>query len=98
MEATIGLQYQYKYFLSYQGKYKSATVIDALLDLLTDNDVNIQAVAIISLARTGSNDIETIVSLKKCLKSKDRVVREAACLALGHVKATSAVELLVNLW
>ncbi|XP_048747523.2 uncharacterized protein LOC125659773 isoform X2 [Ostrea edulis] len=80
------------------GKYKSATVIDALLDLLTDNDVNIQAVAIISLARTGSNDIETIVSLKKCLKSKDRVVREAACLALGHVKATSAVELLVNLW
>ncbi|XP_061197568.1 uncharacterized protein LOC133205720 [Saccostrea echinata] len=80
------------------GKYKSATVIEALLDLLTDNDVNIQAVAIISLARTGSNDIKTIVNLKKCLKSKDRVVREAACLALGHVKATQAVEALVNLW
>ncbi|XP_062582558.1 uncharacterized protein LOC134244316 [Saccostrea cucullata] len=80
------------------GKYKSATVIEALLDLLTDSDVNIQAVAIISLARTGSNDIKTIVNLKKCLKSKDRVVREAACLALGHVKATQAVEALVNLW
>lgn len=80
------------------GKYKSATVIQALIDLLTDSDVNIQAVAIISLARTGSNDITTIVNLKKCLKSKDRVVREAACLALGHVKATQAVEDLVNLW
>lgn len=80
------------------GKYKSATVIQALIDLLTDSDVNIQAVAIISLARTGSNDITTIVNLKKCLKSKDRVVREAACLALGHVKATQAVENLVNLW
>lgn len=80
------------------GKYKSATVIQALIDLLTDTDVNIQAVAIISLARTGSNDITTIVNLKKCLKSKDRVVREAACLALGHVKATKAVEALVNLW
>lgn len=80
------------------GKYKSATVIQELIDLLTDSDVNIQAVAIISLARTGSNDITTIVNLKKCLKSKDRVVREAACLALGHVKATQAVENLVNLW
>lgn len=80
------------------GKYKSATVIQALIDLLTDSDVNIQAVAIISLARTGSNDITTIVNLKKSLKSKDRVVREAACLALGHVKATQAVEALVNLW
>lgn len=80
------------------GKYKSATVIQALIDLLTDSDVNIQAVAIISLARTGSNDITTIVNLRKSLKSKDRVVREAACLALGHVKATQAVEALVNLW
>ncbi|XP_022338280.2 uncharacterized protein LOC111133865 isoform X1 [Crassostrea virginica] len=80
------------------GKYKSATVVEALLDLLTDKDVNIQAVAIISLARTGSNDVTTIVNLKKCLKSKDRVVREAACLALGHIKAAQAVEQLVHLW
>lgn len=88
----------FTYFHSFEGKYKSATVIQALIDLLTDSDVNIQAVAIISLARTGSNDITTIVNLRKSLKSKDRVVREAACLALGHVKATQAVEALVNLW
>ncbi|KAK3083627.1 hypothetical protein FSP39_000492, partial [Pinctada imbricata] len=80
------------------GKYKSATVVDALLDLVRDKDVNIQAVAIISLARTGASDINTITSFLKALNSKDRIVREAACLALGHVKATRAIDILVDLW
>lgn len=80
------------------GKFKSLTVIGALRDLLTDKDVNVVAVAIISLARTNAQDIETIVSLRKCLKAKDRVVREAACLALGHLGVEDAIEELVNLW
>lgn len=80
------------------GKFKSRTVIGALRDLLTDKDVNVQAVAIISLARTGDQDIETVVSLRKCLKAKDRIVREAACLALGSLGVEDAVEELVNLW
>jgi len=80
------------------GKFKSLTVIGALRDLLTDKDVNVQAVAIISLARTGAHDIDTIVALRKCLRAKDRVVREAACLSLGHLGVEAAVEELVNLW
>ncbi|CAC5370043.1 unnamed protein product [Mytilus coruscus] len=49
-------------------------------------------------ARTDSKDIETIVALRKCLKTKDRVVREAACLALGHLGIEAVIEELVNLW
>ncbi|KAJ8317781.1 hypothetical protein KUTeg_004668, partial [Tegillarca granosa] len=77
--------------------FKSATVVDALRDLLTDKDVNVQAVAIISLARTGSNDNETVHDIMKCLNIKDRVVREAACLALGHLKVEDAIDRLVDL-
>ncbi|XP_063448619.1 uncharacterized protein LOC134728118 [Mytilus trossulus] len=80
------------------GKFKSLTVIGALRDLLADKDANVQAVAIISLARTNSTDIETIVALRKCLRMKDRVVREAACLALGHLGVEAVIEELVNLW
>lgn len=80
------------------GKFKSATVIDALRDLLSDKDPNVQAVAIISLARTGANDEKTIKYVMRCLRSKDRVVREACCLGLGVMKATQAIEKLVDLW
>lgn len=80
------------------GKFKSATVIDALRDLLSDKDPNVQAVAIISLARTGANDDKTVMYVMRCLRSKDRIVREACCLALGVMKATVAIEKLVDLW
>ena len=73
-------------------------MVNALQDLLTDKDPNIAAVAIISLARTDSHDITTVTALRKCLRAKDRVVREAACLALGHLGVESAIEELVNLW
>jgi HEAT repeat protein len=89
--------YQYMYCFNL-GKFKSLTVIGALRDLLTDKDVNVQAVAIISLARTGAHDIDTIVALRKCLRAKDRIVREAACLSLGHLGVDAAIEELVNLW
>ncbi|OWF40248.1 uncharacterized protein LOC110464067 [Mizuhopecten yessoensis] len=80
------------------GKFKSATVIDALRDLLSDKDPNVQAVAIISLARTGANDDKTVKYVMQCLHSRDRIVREASCLSLGVMKATVAIEKLVDLW
>lgn len=73
-------------------------MIDALCDLLTDKDANVQAVALISLARTGANDDRTIKRILRCLRARDRVVREAACLALGTLKAEQGIELLVELW
>ena len=41
--------------MSLIGKFRSKSVIEALLDLLTDNDKNVCAVAAISLARTGAS-------------------------------------------
>ena len=34
----------------------------------------------------------------KCLNDKDRLVREAGCLALGHLKSKQAVPKIVQLW
>ena len=70
----------------------------ALLDLLKDKDNNVKTVAAISLARTGVAKREVKVALIRCLSDKDRLVRESACLALGHLKAEQAVNKLVQLW
>ncbi|XP_061197152.1 uncharacterized protein LOC133205368 [Saccostrea echinata] len=80
------------------GKYQSASVIESLRDLLRNQDSNIRAVAAVSLAKTGNQDKSTINVLLKCLKDKDRLVREAGCLALGHMKAKAAVPKLLHLW
>ena len=37
------------------GKFCSVAVVEALLDLLSDTDNNVRAVAAISLARTGKS-------------------------------------------
>ena len=49
--------YVLKTFLTntFTGKFRSKSVIEALLDLLTDSDKNVCAVAAISLARTGAS-------------------------------------------
>lgn len=80
------------------GKFRSAAVIDALRDLLTDEDANVRAVAAVSLARTEANDPVTVKFLSKTLKDKDRLVREAGCLALGHLQAKQVVSKLLHLW
>ncbi|XP_062582549.1 uncharacterized protein LOC134244307 [Saccostrea cucullata] len=80
------------------GKYQSASVIESLRDLLRNQDSNIRAVAAVSLAKTGNQDKSTINALLKCLRDKDRLVREAGCLALGHMKAKMAVPKLLHLW
>lgn len=39
-----------------------------------------------------------IKKLIKTLKDDDRMVREAACLSLGHLKSTEAIPHVVNVW
>ncbi|CAL1534341.1 unnamed protein product [Lymnaea stagnalis] len=80
------------------GKFRSPAVIDALCDLLSDQDANARAVAAISLARTNATDPVTAKSLMKILNDKDRLVREAGCLALGHLRVKQAVNKLLKLW
>lgn len=80
------------------GKFRSAVVIDALRDLLTDPDANVRAVATVSLSRTNANDPVTIRHILRTLNDKDRLVREAGCLALGHLKARQAISKLSHLW
>ena len=82
----------------FSGKFNSTAVIEALKDLLEDKDNNIKAVAAISLAHTGNSNPAIMARLQKCLDVNDRLVREAGCLALGHLKATSAVPKLIHLW
>ena len=73
-------------------------MIDALRDLLADEDANARAVAAVSLARTDANDPITVKFLMKTLNDKDRLVREAGCLALGHLQARQAVNKLLHMW
>lgn len=80
------------------GKFRTAAVIDALRDLLSDEDANARAVAAVSLARTDANDPVTVKFLMKTLNDKDRLVREAGCLALGHLQARQAVNKLLHMW
>ncbi|XP_074642489.1 uncharacterized protein LOC141899829 isoform X2 [Tubulanus polymorphus] len=80
------------------GKYKSPAVIEALIDLLSDEDNNVRAVAAISLARTGCRTLRVLEELMKTLDSKDRLVRESGCLSLGHLQVEDAVPKLVQLW
>ncbi|GFN77454.1 hypothetical protein PoB_000396000 [Plakobranchus ocellatus] len=80
------------------GKFRTAAVIDALRDLLSDEDANARAVAAVSLARTDASDPVTVKFLMKILNDKDRLVREAGCLALGHLQARQAVNKLLHMW
>ncbi|KAJ8312415.1 hypothetical protein KUTeg_009788 [Tegillarca granosa] len=80
------------------GRFQSNQVIENLRDLSRDKDSNIRSVAAISLAKTGNMDQKTIKVLMNCLNDKDRLVREAGCLALGHLGAKKAVPRLLHLW
>ena len=79
-------------------KFRSRAVVEALIDLLSDNDNNVRTVAAISLARTGAREPRVIRALLKTLSSKDRLVRESGCLSLGHLKVEEAVPKIVHLW
>jgi HEAT repeat protein len=83
-------------------KYKSPAVMEALMDLLDDEDFNVCAVAAISLSKIKCKNkqmkMRIIDRIINVLNSSDRLVRETGCLALGRLKATKAVTKLVKLW
>jgi HEAT repeat protein len=92
-------------------KFKSMAVVEALIDLLWDKDPNIRAIAAISVAKSGydkssrrsgtdkSANIEDVDDLLTGLLSdKDRLVRESACIALGHRQCQKVVPSLLHLW
>ncbi|XP_022102104.1 uncharacterized protein LOC110985405 isoform X2 [Acanthaster planci] len=80
-------------------KFHSSSVLEALLDLCSDKDENVRAVAALSLARVADpHNKHAVGRMMNLLKDKDRLVRESGCLALGHIKAEEAAPQLVNLW
>ncbi|PIK55029.1 hypothetical protein BSL78_08077 [Apostichopus japonicus] len=95
MESTVRLD-----AIENLSKFKSSSVIEALLDLCVDTEANVRAVAAISLARSvdDQNNKRVIKVLMNLLSDRDRLVRQSGCLALGHMKATAAVDKLVNIW
>ena len=77
---------------------QSSCVNQALLGLLGDENPNNRAVAAISLGRIGIQEDYVINRLINLLTDKDRIVRQSTCLALGSIKATSAIPHLSNVW
>ena len=73
-------------------------MIDALVKLLHDDDPNIQAIAAISLGRTGTEEPHVIEHLMVLLDDKDCLCRQSACQSLGHIKAKQAVQKLSFVW
>jgi hypothetical protein len=62
-----------------------------LRDLLRNKSSNVRAVAAVSLVKSGDKDPSTVDNLMKCLNDKDRLVREAGCLALGKTMFGSSL-------
>ncbi|XP_072172254.1 uncharacterized protein [Diadema setosum] len=80
-------------------KFRSRSVVEAMMDLCADRDDNVRAVAALSLARVAPpKNLRVVRRLLRLLKDRDRLVRQSGCLALGHMKARQAVPSLVNLW
>jgi HEAT repeat protein len=73
-------------------------VVEALLQLFSDPDPNVRAVAAISLGRTGRSEEYIIDALIKLLEDGDRIVRQSACLSLGTLKAVKAIPHIGNIW
>ena len=80
-------------------KFGSVAVVEALLDLLDDQEHDVRASACISLAKSKAGDRGLKIDrLMRCLRDTDRFVRESACIALGYLKADSAVPVLLQIW
>ncbi|PIK42704.1 hypothetical protein BSL78_20428 [Apostichopus japonicus] len=80
------------------GQFQTASVVGVLKSLLTDKDANIRTVAAIAIGKTGTTNQRVIDTLMAKLKDDDRMVREASCLSLGHLKSSQAIPLLVDIW
>lgn len=93
MESTIRLD-----AVRSLGRFKTASVIASLLDLLEDKDPNMRAIASIALGKTGIKNKRIMSRMLKMLEDEDRLVREAACISLGHMQSEVAVPYLVEVW
>ena len=84
------------------GKFKSNFVIDFLLDVLERSNnydhVGDRVTTAISLAKTKTERKDVSNKLISCLDDCDRLVREAACVALGRLKVKQAVPKLTDRW
>lgn len=86
-------------FCFFVAKFGSVAVVEALLDLLDDQEHDVRASACISLAKSKAGDLRMKIDrLMKCLRDTDRFVRESACIALGYLKADDAVPALLQIW
>lgn len=79
-------------------QFQNPAVVDALIQLLNDEDPNVRAVAAVSLGRTGNASDYIVDHLIQLLSDKDRIVRQGACLSLGHLKAEKAVPSIGFVW
>ena len=82
----------------YPAAFQNPAVVEALLQLFSDPDPNVRAVAAISLGRTGRSEEFVVDALIKLLEDNDRIVRQSACLSLGTLKAVKAIPAIGNIW
>ena len=95
---TLYLVPLYVTCVCYAAAFQNPAVVEALLQLMGDEDPNVRAVAAISLGRTGRSEDFIVDALIKLLDDKDRIVRQSACLSLGTLKAVKAVKAIGNIW
>ena len=83
-------------------RFSTPAVMQSLIELLREDDANVRTVACITVGKLGQAGVElapgTFDSLMINLADKDRLVREAACITLGRLKATQAIDPILNLW
>ena len=86
------------------GQYATPEIVAGLTELLNDDDPNIRTVATLALGRCSSSSSESasvdaiVGRLLILIKDPDRLVRQAACISLGHLRAGAAVKTLVHVW
>ena len=97
MKSTVRLQ-----AIDNLTRFSTPAVMQSLNELLSETDANVRTVACITVGKLGHAGVElapgTLDSLMINLADRDRLVREAACITLGRLKATQAIDPILNLW
>lgn len=97
MKSTVRLQ-----AIDNLTRFSTPAVMQSLTELLSESDANVRTVACITVGKLGHAGVElapgTLDSLMINLADKDRLVREAACITLGRLKATQAIDPILNIW
>ena len=83
-------------------RFSTPAVMQSLIELLREDDANVRTIACITVGKLGQAGVQlapgTLDSLMVNLADKDRLVREAACITLGRLKATQAIDPILNIW